>query len=105
MKNLKSQDFDDFASRPEEEMGKALEKLRDQLWYNRHRNLCFNIEQGFETVDEEIWKAAQQSAERLRSKYAACELGPWTDFEWGMINGKLSALQWALGEDWDVLDT
>jgi hypothetical protein len=47
---------------------------------------------------------------RLGSVRAARELGkgnygPWTDFEWGMINGKLSALRWALGDEWDMLDT
>jgi hypothetical protein len=32
-------------------------------------------------------------------------LGPYTDFEWGMINGKLSALRWVTGSEWDFLDT
>lgn len=31
-------------------------------------------------------------------------LGPWDDFECGMINCKLSALRWGLGDEWDMLD-
>jgi hypothetical protein len=31
--------------------------------------------------------------------------GPYTDFELGTLNGKLSALRWVPGSEWDLLDT
>ena len=30
---------------------------------------------------------------------------PHDTFVWAMINGKLSALRWVMGDDWDMLDT
>lgn len=33
------------------------------------------------------------------------ELGPYTDFELGMLNGQLSTLRWVLGASGDFLDT
>jgi len=41
----------------------------------------------------------------MERKYGRDALGPYPTFDWGMMNGKLSALRWALGEDWDMLDT
>ncbi len=41
----------------------------------------------------------------VEKKYGKDNLGPYSDFDWGMINGKLSALRWVMGDDWDFLDT
>ncbi|MEH5891632.1 hypothetical protein PO663_24080, partial [Enterobacter roggenkampii] len=49
------------------------------------------------------WERAKLAAEKVEEKYE--DTGPWDDFEWGMINGKLSALRWVLGDEWDMLDT
>ncbi len=91
--------------RSEAEILEALEELFDKVWYDRHSLLRDAIEDGRTTVDPEIWKGALRAAERVERQYGEDQLGPWTDFDWGMLNGKLSTLRWVLGDDWDLLDT
>lgn len=94
----------------------AMDELFDKVWYNRHHNLRCEIETGEvrivpdddqeygnNVIHESVLQGAIQSAERVEQKYD--DVGPWDDFEWGMINGKLSALRWVLGDEWDMLDT
>ena len=94
----------------------VMDELVDKVWYNRHCNRVFGIENGDVrivpdgtkeygngVIHESIWKGAQKSAQRVVDKYN--DTGPWDDFEWGMLNGKLSALRWVLGDEWDMLDT
>lgn len=88
-----------------EEIVEASEEFLDKIWFDRHLSLRYRIETGKETVDPEIWKGALQSAQRVIEKYGEDNLGPYSDFEWGMLNGKLSALRWVLGDEWDMLDT
>lgn len=91
--------------------------LIDKVWYNRHKVYEAKIEAGEiklrphpgkydpDGCDPKIWKGALESAKRVEEKYGIENVGPWNDFEWGMLNGKLSALRWVLGEEWDFLDT
>jgi hypothetical protein len=99
----------------------ALDLLWRQIWYNRHQNLRISIDEGRhrvvpeaeysrapyrpdETLDT-VWSQALAAAKRTEEEVGLDKLGPWTDFEWGMLSGKMSALRWVLGDEWDMLDT
>ena len=99
-----------------QEILSAMDELVDKVWYNRHCNRAYHIERGDiaiisdgekwhgnDAIHESIWKGALEAAAKVAGKYD--DTGPWNDFEWGMLNGKLSALRWVLGDEWDMLDT
>jgi len=94
----------------------SMDEFVDKIWLNRHCNRVYHIENGDikivpdgteehgnGVIHESIWAGALNSAKLVAEKYE--DTGPWDDFEWGMLNGKLSALRWVLGDDWDMLDT
>lgn len=103
------------------EILEAEDLLFHQVWYNRHWNMRIGIEEGKinvvdketyprspgapETIQRDVLKGALKAARGVERRYSKKNLGPWDDFEWGMINGKLSALRWILGDEWDMLDT
>lgn len=88
-----------------EEIVETTEELFDKIWFDRHLSLKYRMENNMETVNPDIWKSALQAAQKVIEKYGEDNLGPYSDFEWGMLNGKLSALRWVLGDEWDMLDT
>jgi hypothetical protein len=111
-----------FELRTIPEIGDAEDEFFQKVWYGRHRNLAYKIrigkhriipkaEYSFEKhgsqtcTSSEVWERALKGARRLEKKYGVENLGPWDDFDWGMINGKLSALRWVFGFEWDMLDT
>ena len=99
------EEFYEDEPRSIEEIVDAVDVFLDKIWFDRHLSLRYRIESGMETVNPEIWRGALASAQKVIEKYGEENLGPYSDFEWGMLNGKLSALRWVLGYEWDMLDT
>lgn len=99
----------------------AIDEFTMKVWYNRHQVRRQQIQRGkIKIVEKEtfpvkdylrrpiqrdVWEGALKAAAKVEKKYRLENLGPWNDFEWGMLNGKLSALRWTVGDDWAMLDT
>ena len=85
----------------------AEREFMDVIWYDRKLVLLQNLKEGTETIDPEIYKGMLAAIRAAEKKYGKKKLLNYyhNDFEWGMLNGKLSALRWVLGDDWDMLDT
>jgi len=109
-----------FEPRSAGEIMSVTEELAQKIWYDRHQQRQQRIDDGLhrivldaewkisnaqDTTMESIWAGAKKAAAKVEKTYGKENLGPWSKFEWGMLNGKLSALRWCLGDDWDMLDT
>ena len=94
-----------------EEISNAEEKFYERVWLERHLCIKDDYLNSYLNSGEpkliEIAKCALESERKIKEKYKDDPdfKTPCTDFEWGMINGKLSALRWVLGDEWDSLDT
>lgn len=90
--------------RTKQEVEAEIDILSDKIWYNRHQRLKQRVLNGEETYSKVVGDALN-AAKNIELKYGKENLWNMTDFEWGMLSGKLSALRWLIGEEWDFLDT
>ena len=93
--------------RNDDDIAKAADEFETVIWYDRKLVLLENIKNGREPLSPEIEKGMLEGMRKAEKKYGKRKIRSYysNDFEWGMINGKLSALRWVLGMEWDMLDT
>jgi pyrimidine deaminase RibD-like protein len=85
---------------------KAYREFWDKVWWNRTQVRIHVLESQPRTRERiaEL-KAAQALARKKERKYGRKNLG-WNDFEWGLLSGRMSALAWVTGMEWnESLDT
>ncbi len=82
----------------------AAEELGDRLWYGRSGPAEKHRARGTpESLIKRIM-LAQRDAEKKYGKKSLME-NVKSDWDWGFLSGKVSAIRWVLGDDWDMLDS
>jgi PIN domain len=88
------------------EILEAEKEFFDKIWYVRKLILREKIKAGeHESLGDEMDEQMDNALRAIEERYGADNVGPWDDWGWGFVHGKLSALRWALGSEWDFLDT
>lgn len=72
----------------------ADEEFFTKVWYGRKAPAEYYRAQG---TPDYIIKGMLRAKRDAEKRFGKKNLGPWSDFEWGMLSGKLSAVHWVLG--------
>jgi hypothetical protein len=102
------EDFEVTPSRTVKEVAEVAEKLLDRVWYERKLVLVNSPDYDAEVAyrdHPDIVRGMLRNMQRVEQQGLEEEFPVENDFDWGMVNGKFSALRWLFGMEWDMLDT
>jgi hypothetical protein len=79
-------------------------EVYDQVWYGRKPDEHWGDKR---KLDAKLRVMLEEGMREIEEKYGLEKLtaNVKDDFSWGLVTGKLSALRWVLGDEWDSLDT
>jgi pyrimidine deaminase RibD-like protein len=94
--------------RSDKDISKAYGEFWDKVWWNRHQIWLQKIASGEEPLSraqKPVLAQAKKAARRIEKKYGQKNL-EWDDSELGLLSGRMSALSWVMGTEWnESLDT
>jgi pyrimidine deaminase RibD-like protein len=86
----------------------AYKEFWDKVWWNRQQVRFEKIKRGevrLTKQEKAVLRLSKAGVKKVERKYGKKNLG-WDDFEWGLLSGRMSALAWVMGAQWnESLDT
>lgn len=83
--------------RNDDDIGKEYQRLWDKVWWNRHMSHC----EFTDPAECPLHGPGCDPARALVDRYGLDFLDPGEMVEWGITQGKMMALAWVTGSDWD----
>jgi pyrimidine deaminase RibD-like protein len=90
--------------RSDNSIAEVLDEITDKVWYVRKLIMFEKMARGEEERRPEMehfFQAAIKKMKEMEEKYGGRENLVYDDFEWGFLQGKMSALRWVFGDDWE----
>ena len=78
----------------------------DKIWYARRAMWDADVSEGEQELHPTVMQRVRATMQSIAERYGGEDnILPADDWQWGYMHGKLSALRWVLGDEWDFLDT